>query len=170
MGEAGVHHLAQDGGDEADDEVAQRAQDQKQADAKLSAASQSVGGPLSIFGILFPAAERAGARYVVMITALISLTLAVMNILPIPALDGGRWFVTAVFRLLKKPLTKEREEKIHGTGFLVFIVNCGASDSVGYGETSMKACLKFIKQQAVAAPAWIFGIILAYFAAIFLTK
>ena len=55
-------------------------------------------------------------------TALISLTLAVMNILPIPALDGGRWFVAAVFRLLKKPLTKEREEKIHGTGFLVLLV------------------------------------------------
>lgn len=95
---------------------------QKQADAKLSVASQSVGGPLSIFGILFPAAERAGVRYVVMITALISLTLAVMNILPIPALDGGRWFVTAVFRVLKKPLTKEREEKIHGTGFLVLLL------------------------------------------------
>jgi len=27
-----------------------------------------------------------------------------------------------VFRLLKKPLTKEREEKIHGTGFLVLLV------------------------------------------------
>lgn len=95
---------------------------QKQANQKLSSASQSVGGPLSIFGILFPAAERAGMRYVVMMTALISLTLAVMNILPIPALDGGRWFVAAVFRLLKKPLTKEREEKIHGTGFLVLLV------------------------------------------------
>ena len=95
---------------------------QKQANQKLSSASQSVGGPLSIFGILFPAAERAGMRYVVMMTALISLTLAVMNILPIPALDGGRWFATAVFRLLKKPLTKEREEKIHGTGFLVLLL------------------------------------------------
>ena len=95
---------------------------QKQANQKLSSASQSVGGPLSIFGILFPAAERAGVRYVVMMTALISLTLAVMNILPIPALDGGRWFVTAAFRLLKKPLTKEREEKIHGTGFLVLLL------------------------------------------------
>lgn len=95
---------------------------QKQANQKLSSASQSVGGPLSIFGILFPAAERAGVRYVVMMTALISFTLAVMNILPIPALDGGRWFVTAVFRLLKKPLTKEREEKIHGTGFLVLLL------------------------------------------------
>ena len=44
-----------------------------------------------------------------------------MNVLPIPALDGGRWFVTALFRVLKKPLTKEREEKIHATGFMVLM-------------------------------------------------
>ena len=56
-----------------------------------------------------------------MLAAIISLTLAVMNILPIPALDGGRWFVTALYKALRKPLTKEREEKIHGTGFLVLM-------------------------------------------------
>jgi len=56
-----------------------------------------------------------------MIAGLIALSLAVMNILPIPALDGGRWFVTALFRLIKKPLRKDIEEKIHGTGFLILI-------------------------------------------------
>ena len=45
-----------------------------------------------------------------------------MNALPIPALDGGRWFVTALYRVMKKPLTKEKEEKIHGTGFMVLMV------------------------------------------------
>ncbi len=45
-----------------------------------------------------------------------------MNILPIPALDGGRWFVMTIFRALKKPLTKEREERIQGTGFMVLMV------------------------------------------------
>ena len=53
--------------------------------------------------------------------ALISLALAIMNILPIPALDGGRWFVTMLFRLMRKPLTKELEEKIHGTGFMILM-------------------------------------------------
>ena len=57
-----------------------------------------------------------------MLAAIISLTLAVMNILPIPALDGGRWFVTALYRVLKKPLTREAEEKIHGTGFMVLML------------------------------------------------
>jgi regulator of sigma E protease len=45
-----------------------------------------------------------------------------MNVLPIPALDGGRWFVMTLFKLRKKTLTKEREEQIQGTGFLVLML------------------------------------------------
>lgn len=94
---------------------------QQKANAQLADAGNSVAGPLAIFGVLFPAAEQAGPAYVLAIAALISLTLAVMNILPIPALDGGRWFVTALYRLMKKPLTVETEEKIHGTGFMILL-------------------------------------------------
>ena len=95
---------------------------QQQANERLGEAGASVAGPLAIFGVIFPAAEQAGATYVIMLAAIISLTLAVMNILPIPALDGGRWFVTALYRVLKKPLTREAEEKIHGTGFMVLML------------------------------------------------
>jgi regulator of sigma E protease len=95
--------------------------DQAAANQKLAAVSDSVAGPVGIFGVIFPAAEKAGPTHVIMLAAIISLTLAVMNILPIPALDGGRWFVTAIFRALKKPLNKELEEKIHGTGFMVLM-------------------------------------------------
>jgi regulator of sigma E protease len=91
------------------------------ASDNLKAVGDSVAGPVGILGTIFPQAEKAGATQLVFLTAIISLTLAVMNVLPIPALDGGRWFVTALFRLLKKPLTKEREEKIQGTGFLILI-------------------------------------------------
>jgi regulator of sigma E protease len=94
---------------------------QDQANKNLATVGDSVAGPLAIFGVIFPAAEKAGGTYVLMIAAVISLTLAVMNVLPIPALDGGRWFVTALFRLMKKPLTKETEERIHGTGFMILI-------------------------------------------------
>lgn len=85
---------------------------------ELEAAKESVSGPVGIFGVLFPAASAAGLTPLLFLTAIISLSLAVINVLPIPALDGGRWFVMAVFRLLKKPLTKEREEKIQTVGFL----------------------------------------------------
>ncbi len=95
---------------------------QTEANERLASAGSSVAGPVAIFGIIFPAAEKAGFSYVLMIAAVISLTLAVMNILPIPALDGGRWAVTAIYKVLKKPLTPETEEKIHGTGFLVLMM------------------------------------------------
>jgi regulator of sigma E protease len=91
------------------------------AQANLNTAGGSVAGPIGILGTIFPAAEQAGVTQLVFLTAIISLTLAVMNALPIPALDGGRWFVTAVFKLAKKPLTKEREERIQGIGFMVLM-------------------------------------------------
>lgn len=93
----------------------------KEASANLNRASNSVAGPIGILGTIFPAAGKAGPIEVFFLAGIISLTLAVMNTLPIPSLDGGRWFVTALYKVLKKPLTKEREEKIQGTGFAVLM-------------------------------------------------
>ncbi len=92
------------------------------ASEQLGEAGASVAGPVGILGVIFPAASKAGPAEVVFLAAVISLTLAVMNILPIPALDGGRWFVTWLFRVMKKPLKKETEERIHGTGFAVLML------------------------------------------------
>lgn len=94
----------------------------EQASQDLETVSNSVAGPIGILGVLFPSAQQQGWEQLLLLTAVISLTLAVMNVLPIPALDGGRWFVTALFKLIRKPLTKEREEKIHGTGFLILLI------------------------------------------------
>lgn len=93
-----------------------------QASRNLSEAAASVAGPIGILGVIFPAASQAGLTELIFLTAIISLTLAVMNILPIPALDGGRWFTMAVFRLLHKPLSKEREEAIQGAGFMALML------------------------------------------------
>ncbi len=93
----------------------------QQAHKDLEVAGGSVAGPIGILGTIFPAAEQAGLVQLAFLTAIISLTLAVMNVLPIPALDGGRWFTMTVFRLMKKPLTKEREEQIQGIGFMVLM-------------------------------------------------
>lgn len=97
------------------------ASDQSIADQKLNEVSQGVAGPVGILGVIFPQAGKGGFTIIILLTAIISLTLAVMNALPIPSLDGGRWFVTALFKILKKPLTKSREEKIHGTGFMLLM-------------------------------------------------
>lgn len=96
---------------------------QAAGDARLAAVNNNVGGPVAILGMLFPAAREDGIASLLLVTALISLTLAVMNALPIPALDGGRWFVMFLYhKVLRKPLSKEREEKIHGNGMAVLLI------------------------------------------------
>lgn len=85
---------------------------------KLGSVSSSMAGPIGILGVIFPEAGKSGITQVLLLSGVISLTLAVMNILPIPALDGGRWFVMTYYKIRKKKLTKEKEEKIHGTGFM----------------------------------------------------
>jgi regulator of sigma E protease len=85
-----------------------------------SKAADQVAGPVGIFVILKDG-TLLGFRFILMIIGLISLTLAIMNILPIPALDGGRLFVTLFYRAIKRPLTKEKEDMIHGIGFAVLM-------------------------------------------------
>ena len=96
-------------------------QTRKAGGEELSTVSQSVAGPVGILGTIFPQGLQAGLKQLTFLAAIISLSLAVMNTLPIPALDGGRWFTMTVFKLLKRPLTKEREEKIQTIGFLVLM-------------------------------------------------
>jgi regulator of sigma E protease len=86
-----------------------------------SAASQQVAGPVGIF-VLIKDGSLLGYQFILMIIAIISLTLAIMNVLPIPALDGGKLFVTLIFRLMRRPLYQRTEEWIHGTGFALLMV------------------------------------------------
>lgn len=85
-----------------------------------SEASGQVAGPVGIFYVLYQISQQ-GIGLVLFIIAIISLTLAIMNALPIPALDGGRLFVMLLFRTFKKPLKPAVEERIHGTGFAVLM-------------------------------------------------
>lgn len=98
------------------------AESKESARADLASVGQSVAGPIGMLGVLFPSVVSSGIENIIFVAALISLTLAVMNILPIPALDGGRWFTMAIFRLFKKDLTKEREENIQATGMLILLI------------------------------------------------
>ncbi|MCL2869560.1 M50 family metallopeptidase [Candidatus Saccharibacteria bacterium] len=88
---------------------------------EVNQAGEGVSGPIGIVGILFPQAARMGPITLLMLAGIISLSLAVMNTLPIPALDGGRWLVTMIFRLRRKKLTPDLEEKINTIGFMVLM-------------------------------------------------
>lgn len=85
-------------------------------------AGDSVSGPVGIIGVLFPNMMSSGINTLLFLTAIISISLACMNVLPIPALDGGRWLLILIFKLRKKKLTKETEEKIVGRAFTALLV------------------------------------------------
>ena len=87
----------------------------------ISAVGDSVSGPVGIIGVLFPAFTAAGPTNLAFLAALISVSLACMNVLPIPALDGGRWLLIAIYKIRGKKLTKEVEEKIVSRAFMVLL-------------------------------------------------
>ncbi len=89
---------------------------------ELKSAGDSVSGPIGIVGVLFPAVLQNGGAALFFFVALISVSLACMNVLPIPALDGGRWLMITIARLKRKRLTKKTEEKIVSRSFIVIII------------------------------------------------
>lgn len=84
-------------------------------------ASQDVGGPVAIYVILRDG-SLIGYQFMLFVIAYISLTLAIMNILPIPALDGGRLWLTLFARgILKRPLSEKLEGNLIAGGMIVLL-------------------------------------------------
>jgi regulator of sigma E protease len=88
-----------------------------------SRAAEQVSGPVGIV-VLLKDGSLLGYEFILMIIAIISLTLAIMNVLPIPALDGGRLFMVLLSRLSGKKMSQEMEERIVGASFvfLLFLI------------------------------------------------
>ena len=77
-------------------------------------------GPVGIATITGQAA-RLGFSYLLQFVALLSLNLAIVNILPFPALDGGRILFLGIEKIKGKPVKREVENIIHNIGFFLLI-------------------------------------------------
>lgn len=66
--------------------------------------------------------ERSGKSAGILLAALISMNLAILNILPIPALDGGHLMFLFVEKLIGKPLDEKVIEKISSIFFTILII------------------------------------------------
>lgn len=84
-------------------------------------AAAAVTGPIGIVVILSNLLYL-GARYILFFMATISVSLAVINVLPIPALDGGRLAIIWLGKLRRKAVSPQLEAKIHTVGFVVLIM------------------------------------------------
>ncbi len=82
---------------------------------------EQVSGPIGVSGAIGEAA-KAGAYSFFYMTALISLNLGLFNLLPIPALDGGRLFFQLIELIRRKPLKPQWEERINFIGFAVLML------------------------------------------------
>lgn len=79
---------------------------------------ENAGGPITTITVISQA-SRGGFAMLSYVVCLISANLAVMNLLPIPALDGSRMIFTLIEWIRKKPINKKVEAIIHTVGFVV---------------------------------------------------
>ncbi len=79
-----------------------------------------VGGPVAIARITAEVA-RQGWADLLELTAVLSLNLAVLNLLPIPALDGGRLLFVAIEGIRRKRIPPEKEALVHLAGFALLL-------------------------------------------------
>ncbi len=84
--------------------------------------SKEVGGPVAIY-VFTGMAVKAGAMVVMQFIAILSISLALINILPFPALDGGRLLFIILERIFRRKVIKENIENIiHTVGFVLILL------------------------------------------------
>lgn len=82
--------------------------------------SDGVMGPVGIISLIGESA-RFGLVNLVNLTALISINLGLLNLLPIPALDGSRLFFMIIEGLRGKPVSSSKENMVHLIGFALLM-------------------------------------------------
>lgn len=82
---------------------------------------ESVSGPVGVTKALGDAA-KSGFADLVYLTVVISMNLGVMNLLPLPALDGGRLLFQLIELIRRKPIKPEIEGYVHFAGLVALMI------------------------------------------------
>ena len=82
-------------------------------------------GVVDVIGDTYEAARSKGSTVLwasmLNIAVLLSANLGIMNLLPIPALDGGRLVFLILEAVRKKPINRQAEAMIHMAGFVLLM-------------------------------------------------
>ena len=81
---------------------------------------EGVVGPVGIFTVA-QETSQFGMVYLLQLLGFISLNLAVANLIPFPALDGGRLLLLLIEKIKGSPLSKKVEMWVNGVGFALLI-------------------------------------------------
>lgn len=82
---------------------------------------QGVTGPVGIFGIAEQTGQ-IGLIYLLQFIGIISINLAVVNCIPFPALDGGRFLMVLIEKIKGSAVSEKVEATINGVGFAILIL------------------------------------------------
>jgi regulator of sigma E protease len=89
---------------------------------------EAVSSPIGVTAAVKDTITESGwtgaqiVQYVLYITAVISINLGVFNLIPFPALDGGRFFFLAIEGIIRKPISREIEGRIHFIGIVLLMM------------------------------------------------
>lgn len=83
--------------------------------------AMDVAGPIGI-AIMTKQVSALGWTYLLQFTAILSINLAIINILPFPALDGGRIFFIIIEKLKGSPVNQKFEQIANSIGFLLLLL------------------------------------------------
>ncbi|MDB5195350.1 MAG: metalloprotease RseP [Parcubacteria group bacterium] len=89
--------------------------------ATFTADLSQVSGPIGIAGAV-GTASRHGIAALLSLTAVISINLALINFLPIPALDGGRLLFVVIEAIIRRPLPAYATRAVNTVGFGLLIL------------------------------------------------
>lgn len=82
---------------------------------------KQLGGPVAIYNVSSQAAE-GGILPVLNLLAMLSINLGIFNLIPIPALDGGKILINLIEAIRRKPLKQEIESYITLVGVAIMLV------------------------------------------------
>lgn len=80
-----------------------------------------LGGPVAIYNVSSQAAQQ-GLPAILSLLAMLSLNIGIFNLIPIPALDGGKIVLNILEAIRRKPLKRETESYVTLAGVAVMVV------------------------------------------------
>jgi len=81
----------------------------------------SLSGPIGIYNVVGESA-KAGIVNLIYLTGYLSINVGVINLLPLPAFDGGRLLFLIIEKIIRKPVDSKIENIVHSIGFILLMI------------------------------------------------
>lgn len=82
---------------------------------------KNLSGPVGVYQVVNTGIS-IGISYLIYITAFLSINVGFINILPLPAFDGGRAFFMLIEKVIGRPINSKIENTVHTVGFILLLL------------------------------------------------